>query len=91
MSTINSPAINFGMFAKCKLRQRQLRKSAKKNVVPADQVKPKTGPEKMLRGMPEKTLHQMFSYGDPTVYASAIVDGNLLIRTGQHLYCVRSE
>ncbi|MEZ6093430.1 MAG: PQQ-binding-like beta-propeller repeat protein [Pirellulaceae bacterium] len=63
----------------------------KKNTVPADQAKPKTGPEKMLAGMPEKSLHKMFSYGDPIAYAATIVDGNLLIRTGQHLYCVRGK
>ena len=63
----------------------------KKNAVPADQAKPKTGPEKILAGMPEQSLHKMFSYGDPIAYAAAIVDGNLLIRTGQHLYCIRSK
>ena len=42
----------------------------------------------MLAEMPEEQLHQMFAYGDPPAYASAIVDGRLLIRTGQHLYCV---
>ena len=63
----------------------------KRNAVPADQAKPKTGPEKSLAGMPEKTLHWMFSYDDPTVYAATIVEGNLLIRTGQHLYCVRNK
>ena len=59
------------------------------NAVPADQAKPKTGPEKVFAGMPEKQLHQMFSYSDPTVYGVAAGDGCLIIRTGQHLYCVR--
>ncbi len=63
----------------------------KENAVPTDQAKPKTGPEKMLAGMPEESLHQMFSYGDPTAYAASVVDGNLLIRTGQHLYCIRAN
>ncbi len=50
--------------------------------VPAEQAKPKSGPEKMLAGMPEKSLHKMFSYGDPIVYAATVVGGSLLIRTG---------
>lgn len=73
----------------------QMRKEAasaaalrKQNKVPANETKPKTGPEKILAGMPEKSLHKMFSYGDPIVYAAAIVDGRVLIRTGQHLYCI---
>ncbi len=66
-------------------------KLRKKNVVPADQAKPKTGPEKVLSGMSEKSLHKMFSYGDPIVYAIALVDGNLLVRTGQHLFCIRPQ
>ncbi len=66
-------------------------KQRKKNAVPADQAKPKSGPEEMLAGIPEQSLHQMFSYGDPTVYAVTIIDGSLLIRTGQHLYCVRNK
>ncbi len=61
----------------------------KANVVPADQAKPKTGPERVFAGISENQLHQMFSYGDPLVYGVAAVDGCLLIRTGQHLYCVR--
>lgn len=60
------------------------------NSVPADQAPPKAGPEKIFAGMPEAQLHKLFSYGDPTVYAAAIVEGRLLIRTGQHLYCVGS-
>lgn len=63
----------------------------KKDAVPEDQVQPKSGPEQMLAGMPEKSLHKMFSYGDPIVYAATIVDGKLLIRTGQHLYCVQVD
>jgi outer membrane protein assembly factor BamB len=61
----------------------------KANAIPPDQAKPKTGPEKVFAGMSENQLHQMFSYGDPLVYGVAAVDGCLLIRTGQHLYCVR--
>ena len=49
------------------------------------------GPESMLAGMPETELHKMFSYGDPTAYAAAIVEGRLLVRTGQHLYCVADQ
>ncbi len=61
----------------------------KANQVPAEQAKPKTGPERVFAGMPESQLHQMFSYGDPTVYATAVAGDSLLIRTGQRLYCVR--
>ena len=39
-------------------------------------------------GMPEAQLHQAFSYGDPTAYAAVVVEGRLLVRTGQHLYSV---
>lgn len=66
----------------------QLRKA---NALPADEAKPKEGPEKVFAGLPEAEMHKMFSYGDPTVYGVAAVDGNLLIRTGQHLYCVRQN
>ncbi len=59
------------------------------NAVPADQARPKSGPEKLFAKLPEQQLHQMFSYGDPTVYGVAAVEGSLLIRTGQHLYCLR--
>lgn len=59
-----------------------------KNAVPPDQAQPKQGPEKVFAGMPETALHQMFSYGDPTAYAAVIVDDRLLVRTGQHLYCI---
>ncbi len=58
------------------------------NLVPADQAKPKTGPEQVFAGMPERQLHQMFSYDDPTVYGVAVAGNRLLIRTGQRLYCV---
>ena len=60
----------------------------KRNAVPPEQAVPKDGPEKVFAGMPESALHQMFSYDDPTAYAVAIVDGRILIRTGQHLYCI---
>ena len=63
----------------------------KRNAVPPDQAKPKTGPEKVFSGLPEKSLHKMFSYGDPIVYAGIIVDGKILIRTGQHLYCIKED
>ncbi|SMP59712.1 Outer membrane protein assembly factor BamB, contains PQQ-like beta-propeller repeat [Neorhodopirellula lusitana] len=58
------------------------------NAVPADQAAPKTGPEKIFAGMPESRLHQMFSYGDPMVYGVAVAGNQLLIRTGQNLFCV---
>ena len=61
------------------------------NQVPPEEAAPKEGPELELAGMPEAKLHQMFSYGDPIVYATAFVEGCLLIRTGQHLYCVRGQ
>ena len=60
----------------------------KANAVPPEQAAPKSGPEKVFAGMPEKQLHQMFSYGDPMVYGVAVASDHLLIRTGQHLYCV---
>ena len=61
----------------------------KSNKVPEAQAKPKTGPELVFAGMPERQLHEMFSYGDPTVYGIAAASGSLIIRTGQHLYCIR--
>ncbi len=64
------------------------RKAREVNTVPADEAKPKTGPEAVFTGMSESSLHQMFSYGDPTVYATVLVGDRMLIRTGQHLYCV---
>ncbi|MCM2369487.1 PQQ-binding-like beta-propeller repeat protein [Aporhodopirellula aestuarii] len=63
-------------------------KQRKANAVPADQASPKTGPEKVFAGMPESQLHQMFSYGDPMVYGVAVANDRLLVRTGQHLFCV---
>lgn len=48
------------------------------NTVPTDQAKPKTGPEKVFSGMPESQLHDMFSYGDPTVYGVAAAGNRLL-------------
>ena len=53
-----------------------------------DPSRRRTGPEKVFAGMPESQLHQMFSYGDPTVYGVAVAGDRLLIRTGQQLYCV---
>ncbi|QDS94452.1 outer membrane biogenesis protein BamB [Roseimaritima multifibrata] len=58
------------------------------NAVPSDQVKPKSGPEKVFAGMPETQLHKIFSYGDPMVYGVAVAEDRLLIRTGQTLFCV---
>ncbi|NND95803.1 MAG: PQQ-binding-like beta-propeller repeat protein [Pirellulaceae bacterium] len=63
----------------------------KQNSVPPDQAKPKTGPEKVFGSMPETALHRMFSYDDPSAYSAVVVDGSLLIRSGQHLYCVRQR
>ena len=63
-------------------------KQRKENVVPSELAKPKEGPEKVLAGMPEKQLHQMFSYGDPMVYGVAVAEDRLLIRTGQQLFCI---
>ncbi|MEZ6137085.1 MAG: hypothetical protein R3C53_19500 [Pirellulaceae bacterium] len=60
----------------------------KTNAVPPEQATPKTGPEKVFAGMPENQLHEMFSYGDPMVYGVAVAGDRLLVRTGQHLYCV---
>ena len=58
------------------------------NRVPPGEAPPKEGEEAELAKMPEAQLHQIFAYGDPTVYAIALVDECLLVRTGQHLYCV---
>ncbi|TWT97231.1 outer membrane biogenesis protein BamB [Neorhodopirellula pilleata] len=66
-------------------------KQRKANTVPADQAKPKSGPEKVFAGMPESQLHQMFSYGDPMVYGVAVARDRLLIRTGQTLFCVGQQ
>ena len=67
------------------------RKQRAANAVPPEEAAPKEGPEKMLAEMPEAQLHRAFSYGDPTAYAAAVVEGRLLIRTGQHLYCVADQ
>ena len=61
------------------------------NRVPPREAPPKEGPEKQLGAMPEAQLHQIFSYQDPTVYAIALVEECLLVRTGQHLYCVKGR
>ena len=53
-----------------------------------EQAAPKTGPEKVFSGMPENQLHEIFSFGDPMVYGVAVAGDRLLVRTGQHLYCV---
>jgi outer membrane protein assembly factor BamB len=67
------------------------RKQRVANAVPPDEAPPKEGPEAVFAQMPEAQLHQAFSYGDPTVYAAAIVEGRLLVRTGQYLYCVADQ
>ena len=41
--------------------------------------------------MDQETLYKMFSYFDPVIYGAAAVDGDLVVRTGQELYCVRKE
>jgi outer membrane protein assembly factor BamB len=61
------------------------------NAVPPEEAPPKEGPEAVFADMPEKALHEIFSYGDPTVYGAVVVEGRLLVRTGQHLYCVAAE
>ncbi len=97
-TTVLRPGEAFDVVAKNQLWSREemieaseaatlLRKS---NTVPPEQAVPKTGPEKVFKGMPEAQMHQMFSYGDPLVYGVAAVDEAVLIRTGQHLYCIRS-
>ena len=58
------------------------------NQVPPGEAPPKEGQEAELARMPEAQLHQIFAYGDPIVYATALVEECLLIRTGQHLFCV---
>ena len=58
------------------------------NRVPPAEAAPKEGEEAELAKMPEPQLHRIFAYGDPTVYATALVEKCLLVRTGQHLYCV---
>lgn len=59
---------------------------------PTDKPVPAPGSlEARLARLPEQQLHKMFSYGDPVVYAVAVADGRLLIRTGQRLYCIATE
>ncbi len=58
------------------------------NQVPPEQAPPKEAEEAELAKMPEPQLHRIFGYGDPTVYATALVEECLLVRTGRHLYCV---
>lgn len=95
-TTVLAAGDEFHVLASCQLWDREEMTAAaeaasamrKKNAVPAESQKPKTGPEAEFGKMPEKQLHQMFSYGDPTVYGVAAVDGHLVIRTGQHLYAI---
>ncbi len=61
------------------------------NRIPPQFAKPKQGPEKMLAGLPEQELHEMFSYSDPTVYAASVAGDSLLVRTGQQVFCVRKS
>ena len=61
------------------------------NALPPGEAPPKSGAEQQLAGMPEAQLHRIFSYGDPIVYAAAVVDGSLLIRTGQQLHAIRGQ
>ncbi|MEM7198633.1 MAG: PQQ-binding-like beta-propeller repeat protein [Planctomycetota bacterium] len=58
------------------------------SAVEPGEAPPREGPEKALRSMPEASVHRLFSYGDPVAYATAVVEGRLLVRTGQHLFCV---
>ncbi|QEF97782.1 outer membrane biogenesis protein BamB [Stieleria maiorica] len=69
----------------------EAKKSRESNRLPAEEAPEKTGPEKMLAGMPEKALHQLFSYDDPAVYGVAFAQDRLLIRTGQRLYCIGTK
>ena len=93
------PADTFEVVARNKLWNEELlltaaeaaRKQRAANAVPPEDAPPKKGPEEMFAGMPEAALHKVFSYGDPTAYAAAVVEGALLVRTGQHLYCVASQ
>ena len=66
-------------------------KARQANLVPPEEAKPKTGPEAICGAMPESALHEMFSYGDPTVYGVAMAGNRLLIRTGQQLYCIDGQ
>ena len=68
------------------------RETAKKqreaNTIPAAQAAFRTDPEKVFAGVPESQLPQIFSYSDPMVYGIAVASNRLLLRTGQHLFCV---
>jgi outer membrane protein assembly factor BamB len=41
--------------------------------------------------MDDATKNRIWSYFDPVIYGAAAVDGSLVIRTGQELFCVRRE
>lgn len=78
--------------------EKQLQEAAKiakkqrdANKVPPEEAPKQEGPEKLLSGLPEANLHKFFSYGDPIVYGTAVVDGRLVIRTGQQLYCIGQD
>lgn len=45
-------------------------------------------PEAAIRSLDLAAQHRIFSYYDPVIYGAAAVDGRLLVRTGQTLYCV---
>ncbi|MEM1068900.1 MAG: PQQ-binding-like beta-propeller repeat protein [Planctomycetota bacterium] len=66
-------------------------KSRELNAVPPEEAQPKTGPEAIFGAMPESALHDLFSYGDPTVYGVAYSNDRLYIRTGQAVYCVEGS
>lgn len=66
-------------------------KHRRENKASADQRQRSSPEERMLDGMPEGRLHEIFGYGDPTVYGTAVAGSSLLVRTGQHLYCVRQH
>jgi len=67
---------------------RTAREQRTANAVPPEEAPVKEGPEQVFAEMSESKLHEAFSYSDPTAYAVAVVEGRVLIRTGQHLYCV---
>lgn len=43
-----------------------------------------------LDNMDDATLRRLFAYGEPILYGAAIVEGSLLLRTGESLICVQS-
>ena len=55
---------------------------------PAVATPPRDPMERALRSMDTEDQHRIFSYHDPVVYGAAVVEGALVVRTGQKLYCV---